>query len=118
MRKMTFLSILAACLLATGCSKGVSKEYEMTVKEIVEVKKDSGEYVRAAYCRRSVSLYNYYIEIPEEALARYDAADPALDFGSLYAKTDGKEINYSYGKDKVTNHGYEFVRWAEKGASK
>lgn len=116
--KKRILILAVAALAASGCSKGIEKEYTMDVKEIVEVK-NGEEYVHAAHCRKSLSLFNYYIVLPEDAYKTYAAAaDESLDFSKLIAKSTEKENNYSYGKETVSDHGYVFVKWSPVEASK
>lgn len=112
MKKLSLIMGIAALAL-TGCKNGVEKEYSMeiqefavayTTSEVQEVTHD----VHLAHCKKSLSLFNYYIEIPEL---------PTEEYSTLIAKDSDNKVYYHItvdGKDsKVTNHGYEFVRWGK-----
>lgn len=112
MKKLGLIMGIAALAL-TGCKNGVEKEYPMEIKEFAvaymtsEVQEVTHD-VNLVYCKNSLSLLNYYIEIPEV---------PTEEYSTLVAKDSGNKVYYHIivdGKDtKVTNHGYEFVRWGK-----
>jgi len=105
-----FVSFAASLFLLASCSKGIEKEYEMEIKEIVVVQNEAGDTLHAAHCKRSMSLFNYYI-----VLSEYQAEE-AKSKEKLIAKATDKESKYKYGKDEVTDHGYVFVRFPEGGS--
>ena len=106
-----FMGIVALTL--SGCTNGVEKEYPMEINEFTvayitsEVQEETHD-INLAHCKKSLSLFEYYIEIPEV---------PAEEYTTLVAKDSDKKVYYHIdidGKDsEVTNHGYEFVRWGK-----
>lgn len=104
--------------MLASCSKGIEKQYKMEVKEIVEVKEtQESDYLKAAHCKRSGSLFNYYIILPPEAIKAYYEKDQRYDLTSLTAKATDQDKDFIYGKDTVTDHGYVFVSWCNAGGS-
>ena len=104
------MALLSLSGLAS-CANGIEKEYTMSVKEscIAYVTSEVQEETHDIYlihCKKSLSPLNYYIEVSE-------LPDKLPE--KLIAKNTGKKINYHIeinGKDaKVSNHGYEFVKW-------
>lgn len=108
--RIVFLAVSAIALGA--CSKGVEKEYVMDVQEVVQVSFGSA-YYPAVYCKKSLSAFNYYIIIDEQAKAQYDEKTAGYDFTKLVAKKSGSKEEFTYGPATVTDHGYKFVRWQE-----
>lgn len=112
MKKLKVLSLIASLVLMTGCAKttGIEKQYTMNVKEApisCVVDKDSPN-VLVAHCTRGMSLYNYYIELPELE-QEFEIPEKLIakvtdDKKNYYIMEDGKLKN-------VTNHGYQFVSW-------
>lgn len=112
MKKGLLLAAAALCL--AGCQNGIEKEYTMDVQAayvatMTSEVQDLTHDVYVVHCKRGMSLFNYYIEVPE-----YPNVLPE----HLVASDTGKTITYHIdidGKDtKVSNHGYEFVKWGSK----
>lgn len=84
-------------MILAGCKNEMDNEYTMEVKEVV--KADDGTYL--AYCKKSPSLYNYYlpVETPEKVSDK------------LIAKKIKEEHYWLIGSKKVTDHKYAFVSW-------
>lgn len=99
----------------TACSKGVEKEYTMDIQETpltARLKEDETQNITVVHCKRGMSLYNYYIALPE---LEEDFVMPS----KLTAKVTDKKTKYiiinQKGKSEdVTDHGYVFVKWGEK----
>ena len=103
---------LAACLMSlTGCSKGVEKEYTMDIKSepiVARLAADENKTITVIHCKRGMSLYNYYIELPE---LDEDFKIP----NKLTAKATDKKTKYIIINEKnksetVSDHGYVFVK--------
>lgn len=114
MKKIMAASILLA-LLSTGCSKGIEKPHEFQVKEIVQVKMEDGTIASAAHCKKSLSLFNYYIVVPvHEIPVSSEGAIPKFDYSVLFAiEGDKAEFKLTSDDSKVTDHGYKFSYWKE-----
>lgn len=111
-KKLIGLMTGVLCLVGlTGCKKAVEKEYEMTIVEApisAVLKNDNTQSVVLAHCKRGMSLYNYYIELPE---ITEDFVMPE----HLVAKATDKKTSYIVSKgetksDKVSDHGYIFIK--------
>ena len=115
MRK-AFVGLAALFCLAglTGCKNGVEKEYTMDIKEapiVARLQEDETKEVIVAYCKRCASLLNYYIELPEmeegfEMPKTLVAKDTSENLKTIIINEKGKS-------EKVTDHGYKFVKWGE-----
>ena len=114
--KKAFLGLAALFCLAglTGCKGDVDKEYTMEIKEapiVARLQKDESKEVIVAYCKRGGSLLKYYIEIPEieegfEMPKKLIAKDTSKNLKTVIINEKGKS-------EKVTDHGYKFLRWGE-----
>ena len=114
--KKVFLGLATVFCIAglTGCKNGVEKQYTMEIKEapiVARLQEDESKEVVVAFCKRSGSVFNYYIELPE---MEDDFEMPK----TLIAKNTSKNlktiiINDKGKSDKVSDHGYKFVKWGE-----
>ena len=114
--KKAFVGLAALFCLAglTGCKNGVEKEYTMEIKEapiVARLQEDESKEVIVAYCKRGASLLNYYIELPEmeegfEMPKTLVAKDTSENLKTIIINEKGKS-------EKVTDHGYKFVKWGE-----
>lgn len=114
MKKILAASIILA-LLATGCSKGIEKPAEFSVKEIVQVKMEDGSIASAAHCKKKLSAFNYYIIVPvHEIPVSSEGAITTYDYSVLFAVEKEKEEFVLVSDNKtVTDHGYKFSNWKE-----
>ena len=97
---------------ASSCKhNGIEKEYTMEIQgEAISarLKEDETQNVNVVHCKRGMSLYNYYIILPE------------LEEGfvmpkHLTAKATDKEvktivINEKNKSETVSDHGYKFLK--------
>ena len=114
--KKAFVGLAALFCLAglTGCKGDVDKEYTMKIKEapiVARLQEDESKEVVVAYCKRSGSLLNYYIELPEmeegfEMPKTLIAKDTSENLKTIIINEKGKS-------EKVTDHGYKFIKWGE-----
>lgn len=112
-RLIALLTGLLCLSSITACTKGIEKEYSMEIKELYtayitsDVQEETHD-LTVAYCKRGMSLFNYYIEVPEW---------PEIIPAKLVAKETGSKTYFHIeidGKDeKVTDHGYKFIKWGE-----
>ena len=115
MKKILTRIMALLCLSGlAGCKNGVEKEYNMDIKEapiVARLKEDEKKEVLVAHCKRGMSAFNYYIELPE---MEEDFEMPK----QLVAKNTRetiKRIIIVDGKSKtVSDHGYKFVKWVEE----
>ena len=107
-----FLIGLAACLMSlTGCTKGVEKEYTMEIKSevmVARLKEDETQEVNVVHCTRGMSLYNYYIVLPE--LEEDFVLPEKLTAKATDNKTKYIIINDKNKSETVSDHGYIFVK--------
>jgi len=113
--KKKFLGLMAGILCLSGlagCTNGVEKEYTMEIKEapiVARLQEDENKEIIVAYCKRGMSLFNYYIELPEmaedfEIPAKLVAKDTSENLKTIIINEKGKS-------EKVSDHGYKFVKW-------
>ena len=113
-KKLKVLAVLSAMFMTlTGCAKGVEKEYTMNVKSEVisdRIKEDENETVNVLHCKRKLSLFDYYIVVPETEEG-FELPE------TLTAKATDTKTKYIIIKDSksetVTDHGYIFVKWGK-----
>lgn len=112
--KKLFVGLAAWLLCLTGCTKGVEKEYTMNIKSEViaaRLKEDETQEVKVVHCERGMSLYNYYIALPE--LEEGFVMPEHL----IAKKTDNTTkyviINEDNKSETVSDHGYKFIKWGE-----
>lgn len=107
------VGIFALC--ATGCKmNGIEKEYTMDIKEApvqAVLKSDKETEVTVIHCKRGMSLYNYYIRLPEPVgddfiLPMHLAAKDTSNDQKYIITVDGKEKT-------VSDYGYVFLNWGE-----
>lgn len=114
--KKAFIAIAVAALAAlSGCTKGIEKEYTMDIKSevmVARLKEDETETVNVVHCKRSMSLYNYYVVLPE--LEEDFVLPKKLTAKSTDTKTKYIIINEKNKSEVVSDHGYIFVKWGEK----
>lgn len=105
----------AACLMSlTGCSRGIEKEYTMEIKSepiVARLKADESKTTTVIHCKRRMSLYNYYIELPE--LAEDFVIPTTLIAKATDTKTKYIIVNEKNKSETVTDHGYVFVEWGK-----
>lgn len=103
---------LAACLMSlTGCSKGVEKEYTMDIQSepiVARLEADENNTTTVIHCKRGMSLYNYYIELPE--LDEDFKVPTKLTAKATKKKTKYIIINEKNKSETVSDHGYVFVK--------
>lgn len=104
-----------AALSMTGCKmNGIEKEYTMDIKEApvqAVLKSDTETEVTVIHCTRGMSLYNYYIRLPEPVgddfiLPMHLAAKDTANDQKYIITVDGKEKT-------VSDYGYVFLNWGE-----
>lgn len=113
MKKMILTaSVILPLACLAGCSKGIEKEYKLDIQEFVQVKNSSGEIKPAAHCKRSLSLLNYYIQLPDTTTY---GADEIKIYSVLIAKSTELVEGFTLVSDgsAVSDHGYKFVNWEE-----
>lgn len=95
----------------TGCTNGIEKEYTMEIKEapiVARLESDETQTVTVAYCKRGMSLFNYYIVLPE---FEEDFVLPEkLTAKATDTKTKYIIINENNKSETVSDHGYVFVK--------
>ena len=114
MKKIFILGAIALSTLS-GCTNGIEKEYTMDIKEapvVARLKEDETQEVLVIHCRRGLSLFNYYIALPE--LEEDFEIPEHLVAKSTDNKTNYFIINDQNKSEKVSDHGYIFVKWGEK----
>ena len=132
-------ALIATCALMTlsGCAMGIEKEYEMDIKcpYIAIVEEGDGyngsDMIAVIHCKRGMSLYNYYIQLPDEELDKMQELYNSLggfavaNFSPEHLKakktTDITKFTLQEGQfnedDKlvkdltVSDHGYKFISW-------
>lgn len=113
--KKGLLAVLVALFALSGCTKGVEKEYTMEVKSevmVARLKEDETETVNVVHCKRGMSLFNYYIVLPE--LEEDFVLPKKLTAKATDDKTKYIIINDKNKSEVVSDHGYVFVKWGEK----
>lgn len=118
MRKFTkAIAVLMALIGLTSCTKGIEKEYTMNIQNepvIARLASNENETVNVVHCKRGMSLYNYYIVLPE--LEDDFILPEHLTAKSTDTKTKYIIINEKGKSETVSDHGYIFVHWGEKNA--
>lgn len=112
---VTFMAGLLALTGLSGCTKGIEKEYTMTIQNepvIARLASNENETVNVVHCKRGMSLYNYYIVLPE--LEDDFILPEHLTAKSTDTKTKYIIINEKGKSETVSDHGYIFVHWGEK----
>ena len=75
---------------------------------------NENEEVLVVHCKRGMSLFNYYIALPE--LEEGFVMPETLTAKATDEKTKFYIINEKGKSEDVTDHGYKFVKWGEKDA--
>lgn len=109
--KKLFIALVAGLMSLTGCTNGIEKEYTMNIKSevlVARLKEDETQEVNVVHCTRGMSLYNYYIVLPELE------EDFVLPEKLTAKETDNKTkyiiINKDNKSETVSDHGYIFVK--------
>lgn len=113
--KKGLFAVLVALFALSGCTKGVEKEHTMEVKPevmVARLKEDETETINVVHCKRGMSLFNYYIALPE--LEEDFVLPKKLTAKSTDTKTKYIIINDKNKSEVVSDHGYIFVKWGEK----
>ena len=116
--KKNFITLCAGlmCLSALcGCKQGIEKEYTMNIQGdaiVARLKEDETKNVTVVHCKRKMSLYNYYIVLPE--LEEDFVMPEHLTAKSTDTKTKYIIINEKGKSQTVSDHGYIFLHWGEK----
>jgi hypothetical protein len=113
--KKGLLAAMVALFALSGCTKGVEKEYTMEIKEapiVARLKDDETQTITVVHCKRGMSLFNYYIALPE--LAEDFVMPDKLTAKETDKKTKYIIINEKNKSETVSDHGYVFVKWGEK----
>ena len=66
--KKGLIAAAVALFALSGCTKGVEKEYTMEIKSevmVARLEENETETVNVVHCKRGMSLFNYYIVLPE-----------------------------------------------------
>ena len=102
--------VISICGL-TSCKKGIEKEYTMNIEGsaiTARLKTDESQNVTIVHCKRGMSLFNYYIKLPE---LEEDFVMPAhLTAKETDTKTKYIIINEKGKSEDVSDHGYIFVK--------
>ena len=112
---VTFMAGLLALTGLSGCTKGIEKEYTMTIQNepvIARLASNENEEVLVVHCKRGMSLFNYYIALPE--LEEGFIMPEKLTAKATDTKTKYYIINEKGKSEDVSDHGYIFVHWGEK----
>lgn len=113
--KKGLIGFIAGLLCLTGCTNGIEKEYTMDIKSevmVARLKDDETQEFNVVHCTRGMSLYNYYIVLPE--LEEDFVLPEKLTAKATDKKTKYIIINEKNKSETVSDHGYVFVKWGEK----
>lgn len=113
--KKGLIAAIIALFALSGCTKGVEKEYTMEIKSevmVARLEEDETETVNVVHCKRGMSLFNYYIVLPE--LEEDFVLPEKLTAKATDKKTKYIIINEKNKSETVSDHGYVFVKWGEK----
>ena len=113
MKKCLFGALASLMCLAglAGCTNGIEKEYTMEIKEapvVARLKENENEEVLVVHCKRGLSLYNYYIALPD--LEEDFVLPEKLTAKATDTKTKYIIINDKNKSETVSDHGYVFVK--------
>lgn len=117
MKKGLTLLLAGLTAMLSGCTKGIEKEYTMNIQGdaiVARLKENENETVNVVHCKRGMSLFNYYIVLPE--LEEGFSMPEHLTAKSTDNKTKYIIINEKGKSEAVSDHGYIFVHWGEKDA--
>ena len=109
--KKGLLAAAVALFALSGCTKGVEKEYTMEIKEapiVARLKDDETQTITVVHCKRGMSLFNYYIALPE--LEEGFVMPDKLTAKETDNKTKYIIINEKNKSETVSDHGYVFVK--------
>ena len=114
MKKGIVGALVGLMTLMTGCTKGVEKQYTMEIQNMpieARLKSNENETVMVVHCKRGLSLFNYYIALPE--LEEDFELPKHLVAKTTDVKTKYIIINEKNKSETVSDHGYIFVKWGE-----
>lgn len=110
------LSTGIMCLASlSACTKGIEKEYTMNIQGdaiVARLNEDETQTLTVVHCKRGMSLFNYYIVLPE--LEEDFIMPEHLTAKATDTKTKYIIINEKNKLEVVSDHGYVFVHWGEK----
>ena len=78
---------------------------------VARLKADETKTTTVIHCKRRMSIYNYYIVLPE--LAEDFVIPTTLIAKATDTKTKYIIVNEKNKSETVTDHGYVFVKWGE-----
>lgn len=79
---------------------------------VARLKEDETQTLTVVHCKRGMSLFNYYIVLPE--LEEDFIMPEHLTAKATDTKTKYIIINEKNKSEVVSDHGYVFVKWGEK----
>lgn len=112
--KKGLIGLFAGLMCLTGlsaCTNGIEKEYTMNIESaaiVARLAEDETQNVTVVHCKRGMSLYNYYIVLPE--LEEDFVMPEHLTAKATDKKTKYIIINEENKSETVSDHGYVFVK--------